>query len=260
MATRSSDSTNGSRLYFNFGWIGAGVAGHGDYQLSGFRYDPPTGFNRMARNLLPEQTAFSPKHSNHPSDHFGVATYRGDGTTDNSKSVTTTCQPDMVWIKGRENTAYFWRVFTPTLKSGSDHIPYFFGSTTQVVDYANNDSIQVSSNAFTLGDVASAGSGEIRGGINRNNEDILIIYWKLGGNPVTNPNGSISSTISVNTTTQISNTLHTATNVTGTLGHGLNGKPDVAIISETGGSSNYNIWMWNRLLSGTSGGVGSGVE
>ena len=160
MATRSSDSTNGSRLYFNFGWIGAGVAGHGDYQLSGFRYDPPTGFNRMARNLLPEQTAFSPKHSNHPSDHFGVATYRGDGTTDNSKSVTTTCQPDMVWIKGRENTAYFWRVFTPTLKSGSDHIPYFFGSTTQVVDYANNDSIQVSSNAFTLGDVASAGSGE----------------------------------------------------------------------------------------------------
>ena len=42
----------------------------------------------------------------------------------------------------------------------------------------------------------------------------------------------------------------------GTLGHGLNGKPDVAIISETGGSSNYNIWMWNRLLSGTSGGAG----
>ena len=26
MTTRSSDSTNGSRLYFNFGWIGAGVA------------------------------------------------------------------------------------------------------------------------------------------------------------------------------------------------------------------------------------------
>ena len=67
MATRSSDSTNGSRLYFNFGWIGIGVAGHGDYQLSGFRYELPTGFNRMARNLLPEQTAFSPKHSNHPS-------------------------------------------------------------------------------------------------------------------------------------------------------------------------------------------------
>ena len=96
-----------------------------------------------------------------------------------------------------------------------------------------------------------------RGGINRNNEDMLIIYWKLGDNPVTNPNGSISSTISVNTTTQISNTLHTATNAAGTLGHGLNGKPDVAIISETGGSSNYNIWMWNRLLSGTSGGAGS---
>ena len=93
----------------------------------GFRYDPA---NRVQQNeqeiFFPEQTAFSPKHSNHPSDHFGVATYRGDGITDNNKSVTTTCQPDMVWIKGRENTAYFWRVFTPTLKSGSDHIPYFF--------------------------------------------------------------------------------------------------------------------------------------
>ena len=256
MVTRSSDSTNGSRLIFNFGWIGGGVAEHTGYELDGFKYSPPTGFNRMARNLLPDQTAFSPKHSNHPSDHFGVATYRGDGTTDNSKSVTTTCQPDMVWIKGRENSAYFWRAFTPTLKSGNDHIPYFFGTVTQAADFATNDSIQVSSNAFTLGDVTSAGSGEARGGINRNAEDMLAIYWKLGGNPVTNPNGSISSTISVNTTTQISNTLHTATNAAGTLGHGLNGKPDVAIISETGGGTNYNIWMWSRKLSGDSGGAG----
>ena len=256
MVTRSNDNANGSRLIFNFGWIGGGVAAHTQFRLDGFSYEPPTGFNRMARNLLPDQTAFSPKHGNHPSDHFGVATYRGDGTTNNSKSVTTTCQPDMVWIKGRENSAYFWRVFTPTLKSGNDHIPYFFGSTTQAVDYANNDSIQVSSNAFTLGDVATAGSGEARGGINRNNEDMLAIYWKLGGAPVTNPNGSISSTISVNTTTQISNVLYTATNATGTIGHGLSGKPDVAIFSETGGSTNYNIWMWTRLLSGTNGGVG----
>ena len=85
---------------------------------------------------------------------------------------------------------------------------------------------------------------------------MLAIYWKLGGNPVTNPNGSISSTISVNTTTQIRNVLYNATNATGTIGHGLNGPPDVAILSETGGSTNYNVWMWSRKLSGTNGGVG----
>ena len=130
MATRSSDSTNGSRTrYFNFGWIGGGVAGHGDYQLSGFRY---ADFNRMARNLLPEQTAFSPKHSNHPSGILEL------------QHIVVMVLPiianqlrqlvNQIWFGLRVlKHCIFLETFTPTLKSGNDFIPYFFGSTTQVL-------------------------------------------------------------------------------------------------------------------------------
>lgn len=258
MTTRSADGSNGSQLIFNFGWIGGGDASHSSYRLDGFTYAPPTGFNRMSKNLLPDQTAFTPKLGAHPSNHFSVATYVGDGTTNNTKTIATECQPDMVWIKSRDSS-YGWRVFTPTFKSGNDLKPFYTHVATggHAADYSNNDSIQVNSSNFTLGDVADSGSsGDGRGGINQSGQDYVAVYWKLGGTPVTNPNGSISSTISVNTTTQISNVLYNATNAVGTVGHGLSGAPDVAIYSEVTGTSNYNHWMWVRGGSGTAGGSG----
>lgn len=257
MTTRSSDQANGSSLIFNFGWIGSGDAAHSSYRLDGFVYAPPTGFNRMSKNLLPDHTAFTPKLSAHPSNHFSVTTYVGDGTTNNSKSVATECQPDMVWVKSRDSS-YGWRIFTPTFKSGNDLKPYYthIATNAHAANYSLNDSIQVNSNNFTLGDVAGAGGSDGRGGLNQSGQDYLAIYWKLGGTAVTNPNGSISSTISVNTTTQISNVLYNATNAVGTVGHGLSGVPDVAIYSEVTGTSNYNHWMWVRGLSGTAGGAG----
>ena len=256
--TRSADGSNGSYLIFNFGWIGGGDAAHSNYRLDGFNYAPPTGFNRMSKNLLPDQTAFTPKLGAHPSNHFSVATYVGDGTVNNTKTIATECQPDMVWIKSRDS-AYGWRIFTPTFKSGNDLKPYYTHVATggHAANYSNNDSIQVNSSNFTLGDVADSGSsGDGRGGINQSGQDYVALYWKLGGTPVTNPNGSISSTISVNTTTQVSNVLYNTTNSAGTIGHGLNGAPDVAIYSEVTGTSNYNHWMWVRHASGTAGGSG----
>ena len=115
-----------------------------------------------------------------PSNHFSVATYVGDGTTNNTKTISTECQPDMVWIKSRDSS-YGWRVFTPTFKSGNDLKPYYTHIATINDNYSNNDSIQVNSNNFTLGDVADSGSsGDGRGGINQSGQDYVAVYWKLG--------------------------------------------------------------------------------
>jgi len=258
-ATASSDNINRSRIEIYFGWVGSSktTSTYTDGANSGMKYAPPTGFKTLRKDNLPEvNTTFSPKHGTSVESHFDVVTYRGDGTADNSKSISTTCQPDLVWIKDRENASMNWRVFSQVYKSGSDLVPWFTGTTTQATDLANNDSIQVSSNAFTLGDVSTSGSGEGRGGINEINKDHIAVCWKLGGAAVANPHGTISSTISVNTTTQISSVRYTGINATGTIGHGLSGPPDFAIFSEISGGSNYNIWVWSRHLSGTSGGAG----
>tara|TARA_R100001510_G_C7652832_1_gene210776 strand:+ start:23 stop:3334 length:3312 start_codon:yes stop_codon:yes gene_type:complete len=263
-AASSSSQANQARIMMNFGWIGnsRNTSTYTDGANSGFVYAPPTGFKSLRKDNLPEvNTTFTPRNGTSTDSHFDVVTYRGDGTTNNTKSIATTCQPDMVWLKGRES-GFYYRLYSQVLKSGNDLIPWFGGVTAQAVDYGTNDSIQVSSNAFTLGQVSSGGSGDARGGVNSTGVDHIACCWKLGGAAVTNPNGTISSTISANTTTQISSVLYTGTNAAGTVGHGLSGPPDFAMISEIGGSSNYNHWGWSRHLSGTSGGAGfwSGIN
>jgi hypothetical protein len=69
-------------------------SGYGD-----FYYTPPTGFLALCAKNLPEPAVI-------PSEHFDIALYIGNGSTQNITSLGF--QPDFTWIKNRHQTqSYF---------------------------------------------------------------------------------------------------------------------------------------------------------
>ncbi|NDD56029.1 hypothetical protein EBZ39_19555, partial [bacterium] len=76
--------------------------------------------------------------------------------------------------------------------------------------------------------------------------------WKAGGTPaVTNNNGSITSTVSANTTAGFSIVTYTGTGSVGTIGHGLGAKPSF-IIFKVRSNGTYGWYCYNSVIGATN--------
>ena len=151
-----------------------------------------------------------------PSDHFNVTTYSGNGST--GRALTGVgFAPDFLWVKERSNDtgAHFLndiiRGETKYLQSNS--------TSTEADD--SNVITSLDSDGFTVGnDDDSNASG-----------DTYVAYsWKGAGSSSANSNGSISSTVSANTTAGFSIVKYTGTGSNGTVGHGLGSNPPAFIM------------------------------
>jgi hypothetical protein len=161
-------------------------------------------------------------------DYFNPVTWTGTG--DPTTSVTgVNFQPDFVWIKNRsvaDDHMLFDAVrgVTKRLFSNSTAAE---GTDVQTLTSFDSDGFTTGNNRATGGD---AGNG--------------MVSWNwLGSNgTVANTDGSISSTVSANTTSGFSIVSYTGTGANATVGHGLGVTPKMMIVKNRTTVTNWHVY------------------
>lgn len=190
-----------------------------------FAYTPPTGFVALCTKNLPAPTIQNPRQ------HFDVRTYVGNGGTLAVSGFAFA--PDFVWIKNRSISSNHGVHDTLRVIGGNEAILY-----TNLTSEENTGGAYLSSfdsTGFTLNN-NSAGNGSTN----------THVAWvlKANGAGVTNTSGTITSTVSANTTAGFSIVTYSGTSSNGTVGHGLGVVPTLVIIKRrnTPGSGTFN-WV-----------------
>jgi hypothetical protein len=162
---------------------------------------------------------------NKPSVQFNTVLYTGTGSSNSLTGVGF--QPDWVWIKQRSTTGGH-RVYdvirgaTDTLYTNQD---YASAVEAQTLTSFNSD-------GFTVG---------TDGGVNGSGVTFAAWNWLANGTGVSNTAGSITSTVSANTTAGFSIVSYTGNATNGaTVGHGLSSAPQMVI---TKGRANADNWQ-----------------
>ena len=212
-----------------------------------FAYTPPTGFLRLNTFNLPTPT-IGATASTQANDYFDVNIWTGNGSTQtitNSGSM----QPDLVWYKSRSNSGY-----DHYLEDSVRGTNKWLGSssTSQELTVANSLT-SFNSNGFTLGSDA---------GGNQNTLTYVGWQWRASGSTVSNTAGTITSTVSANTTAGFSIVTYTGTGANATVGHGLGVAPRMIFVKDRSQGGTYRDWaVYNTdigagnalYLNGTSG-------
>jgi hypothetical protein len=166
-----------------------------------------------------------------PSDYFNTKLYTGNGTTDTAQTGVG-FQPDWTWIKAR-SIGYDNNLFDVVRGSTKRLIANATtAETTQTEMIKSFDS-----DGFTLGNDA---------GVNANTETFASWNW-LADNTSgsSNTDGSITSTVSANTTSGFSIVSYTGTGSNATVGHGLGVVPKMIIVKQRSGAGDWTVYNSN---------------
>ena len=169
-----------------------------------------------------------------PSDYFNTKLWTGNGSTQSITGVGF--QPDWTVVK-RRNAA-----------SGSQCIDAVRGVIKKIAwnessqeNDVTNGITSFDSDGYTLGDSAAFnGSGDSHVGWS----------WKANGTGVANTDGSISSTVSANTTSGFSIVSYTSTGSNATVGHSLGEAPAMIIFKRRSGDTE-NWVVYHKSLGAT---------
>ena len=167
--------------------------------------------------------------------------YTGNGTGV-GQSITNTVntvsfQPDLVWIKSRSG-AYDHGLVDSNRGAGK----FLFPNLTIAEGNYPTDFASFNSNGFTLG----TGTGVVT---NNSGSTYVGWQWKAGAAAVSNTAGTITSSVSANTTAGFSiSTFTTPTSGAFTFGHGLGVKPAFFIV-KTKDTAGWNWSCWHQSLS-----------
>jgi hypothetical protein len=159
-----------------------------------------------------------------PSEHFNTVLY--DGTSATQSITGVGFQPDFVWIKRRDGAEnHYWQDSSrgSTQQIYSNLTNAQFNETTAVTSF--------DSDGFTMGSY---------NGINNSGESYVAWCWKVnGGTTSSNTDGSISSTVQVNSKAGISIVQYTGTQSNATVGHGLGVAPSLVITKALGAANGW---------------------
>ena len=205
----------------------------GNFGQRAFEYTPPTGFVAMNSQNLPDPSIKL------PNKHFETLLYTGNGGT---QSITgLEFQPDWVWLKKRNGTTnhlLFDSVRGTNKSLNSNGVGSEDTSSTNKLTSFNSD-------GFTLGSNASG----------NNNSDTYVAWnWKGGGTASSNSDGTITTSISANSSAGFSAVKYTGNGTQfATIGHGLGVKPKSFMIKEISGSTDTNWRVYHeRVNNGSS--------
>ena len=175
---------------------------------------------------------------NKSTDYFNTVTYTGSSGVQTISGVGH--QPDFIWVKQRGDAGY-----DHSLHNSVSGLLKQLISNSSAAEITNTDTV-TSNNAdgFVLG-ADSAGPSA-----NSNNQDTKTYVawnWKANGAGSANTDGSISSTVSANTTAGFSIVKYTGTGSAGaTIGHGLGAKPNVIILKNISNTQQWTSY-WSPL-------------
>ena len=176
-----------------------------------------------------------------PSDHFSTKLYTGNSNagSSNTQSITGVgFQPDFTWIKNYESASNY--AMFDAVRGATKFVS---SNDTSVEETVADTLTAFGADGFTLG------TDLTQGVVNNLNETFVSWNWKAGGAGSANSDGSITSTVSVNTTSGFSIVKWTGNSTAGaTIGHGLGVKPSLIIIKNLGGTSNWLTW-WDSFAN-----------
>ena len=161
-----------------------------------------------------------------PSIYFNTVLYTGNGS--NGHAITGVgFQPDWVWIKGR-SVAENHNVYDVVRGAGERLIPN--GNNTETTKTDTHKSFD--SDGFTL---------DLGAEVNDNSQTFASWNWKAGGSASSNSDGSITTSVSANTTAGFSIVSYTGTFANATVGHGLGVAPKVIILKNRDSTNNWCV-------------------
>jgi hypothetical protein len=150
-----------------------------------------------------------------PTDYFNTKLYTGNGSTQALTGVGF--QPDWVWIKNRTED------YEHTIFDSVRGVQKFIRSSTTGAEATNSNSLTAfGTDGFSIGTESA---------VNDNSDSFVSWNWLASGSTASNSNGSITSTVSANTTAGFSIVSFVGNATSGaTVGHGLSAVPKVVII------------------------------
>ena len=179
---------------------------------------------------------------NKPSEYFNTKLYTGNGSTQSITGVNF--QPDMVWTKIRDGV-YDHNIFDVIRGVTKDIRP----NTTNAEGTQSGGLTSFDSDGYSLGSWIP---------VNESSSSYVSWNWLANGSGSSNTDGSITSTVSANTTSGFSIVSYTGTGSNATVGHGLGSAPKMVIVKSTSAVGDWlvghsGIGFTERILLNTTG-------
>jgi hypothetical protein len=155
-----------------------------------------------------------------------IALYTGTGS---SQAITGLgFQPDWTWIKERNAAA------DHGLYDAVRGVQNQLESNTTTAETAEATGLTAfGSNGFTVGALAQ---------LNTSGDTYVAWNWKANGTGVSNTDGTITSTVSANTSAGFSVVTYTGTGANATVGHGLGVAPKMVIIKKRSNTAPWPVY------------------
>jgi len=191
-----------------------------------FTYTPPSGFVALNTYNLPTPTILQ------GNKYMDATLYVGNGVSQNVVTATG-FKPDFVWIKDRTTAGQDNGLYDTVRGTGRT----LYSNLTNAESSVISTLTAFNSNGYTVGTENMA---------NKANDNFVGWSWQAGqGSTSSNTQGSITSTVSVNTTAGFSIVTWTGNGVgSATVGHGLGVTP--AMVISKGRSYTNDWWVGHK--------------
>jgi len=161
-----------------------------------------------------------------PNEYFNTVLYTGNGSTQSITGVNFT--PDWIWFKVRSEVGSHRLV-----DAVRGNTKYLFSNGTDAEATVTTNVTSFDSDGFSLGN----------GSVNENTRTYASWSWLASNTTASNTDGSITSTVSANTTSGFSIVSYTGgTGSSMSVGHGLSQKPDIVIFKNRDAVVNWGVY------------------
>ena len=232
-AVTNANGSASATFQFNFGNPAFTISsGNADGNGKGtFEYAPPTNYLALCSDNLSSALT---QPIGKGGSYMNTVLYTGNGS--NGHAITGVgFQPDLVWLKSRVNAETNWlgdSVRGPNLRLQSNSTNAEFDTGPSGNNYPGVSSFD--SDGFTVGRSDAA---------NANGQSMVAWNWRASGSTASNTDGSITSTVSANTTAGFSVLTYTGNETQGaTVGHGLGKIPKMIIVKCRSQSDAWGVY------------------
>ena len=192
-----------------------------------FAYTAPSGYKALCTQNLPTPT-IGATTATQAGKYFNTVLYTG---TDSAQTITGVgFQPDYVWLKNR------------TAANAPKNLDVLRGAGWSLSS-AETGAEANQTNAFTAFTSDGFSVATNGGEYNASGRNYVAWNWKANGSGSSNTAGSITSTVSANTTSGFSVVTYTGTGSNATVGHGLGVAPSFIIIKRRDAGSSWNCYQ-----------------
>ena len=206
-----------------------------------FTYTPPAGYRALnSKNIATPDAAGVVR----PQRFFDTLLYTGNNNT--SQNITgLEFQPDLVWVKNRDNVERHHLVDSVR---GNNKVLFSNEADGERTGSHGNGHTQLNlaPNGFNL--VSNGSNDELNFGT----RTYVAWCWKAGGAAVSNGDGNITSSVSVNEEAGFSIVSYTGNGSNGqTVGHGLSQAPQWIMLKARDATQNWRVWHHKLAADGS---------